>query len=112
MNQSEMSRAVGKLEGRVEGVEERLKRDEELNHEDHKKLVVQVEVSNKEVLDAIEKMSSRFDLRITKLEDAVSISKAWFRAVKLTGSALILVLAWKFGDARDLFKDAWGALTR
>lgn len=110
MNQNEMSRAVGNLEGRMEGVEERLQRDEQTNTEEHRRIVVQVDVSNKEVLEAIAKMSDRFDVRITRLEDTVSISKAWFRAVKLVAFATLAVLTLKFGDARDLIKDAWGAL--
>lgn len=110
MNQSEMSRAVGQLEGSVEAMEKRLDQDEAQNHAAHEKILVKVDVHNHDVLTALRAMEEKLLKRITALEDTVSLSKAWFRALKLVAYGILLLLMMKFGDAKDVLKEAWGAL--
>ncbi len=117
MNQNEVSRAIGNLEGDVKRIDEKIAEDERQNREDHRTISIKVDTSSSDVLKAIDEMegrlNGRFDSlekRTTNLETTVSISAAWFKAVKLVGYAIALVLMLKFGDAKDVMKEAWKAL--
>ncbi len=117
MNQSEVSRAIGKLEGDVDALDKRLGADEQQNRDDHREIKVKVEVTQEEVLQAMRAMEGRLNGRFDSLEDrtgkletTVSLSAAWFKALKLVGAAVVALIALKTGDARDLLKEAWKAI--
>ena len=110
MNQAETSRELGRLGAQVEGVVSRLDHEERGNETAHREIKVSVEVSHQDVMKRIDDMHEALGKRLTSIEDTVSISKAWFRAVKLVAYILGAVLLLKFGDARDMLKELWKTL--